>query len=90
METPRVRDIELRFCPGPHRPPASSNDVIYVHKEAAFVAAMDETLARVRPNFLVEIGIHDGGSTIYWSTNMRRPGSPPRPAAPLASTPLLL
>ena len=65
-ETLRVRDIELRFCPGPHRPPPSTDTVIYVHKEAAFVAAMDETLDRVRPKFMIEIGIHDGGSTAYW------------------------
>jgi hypothetical protein len=66
IETLRVRDIELRFSPGAHRPPPSSDAFIYVHKEAAFVAAMDETLERVRPRFMIEIGIHDGGSTIYW------------------------
>lgn len=65
-ETLRVRDVELRFCPGIHRPPPSSDAFIYVHKDAAFVAAMDETLERVRPRFMIEIGIHDGGSTIYW------------------------
>jgi hypothetical protein len=27
---------------------------------------MDETLDRVRPRFMIEIGIHDGGSTAYW------------------------
>lgn len=65
-ETLRVGDIELRFRDGHHRPPPSSHDFIYVHKGAAFVAAMDETLERVRPKFMIEIGIHDGGSTIYW------------------------
>ena len=65
-ETLRVRDIELRFFPGIHRPPPSTDAVIYVHKDAAFVAAMDETLDRVRPKFMIEIGIHDGGSTAYW------------------------
>jgi hypothetical protein len=66
IESLRVRDIELRFSPGSHRPPPSTDAFIYVHKEAAFVAAMDETLERVRPRFMIEIGIHDGGSTIYW------------------------
>jgi hypothetical protein len=62
----RVRDIELRFSPGARRPPPSTDALIYVHKDTAFVAAMDETLKRVRPKFMIEIGIHDGGSTIYW------------------------
>jgi hypothetical protein len=62
----RIRDIELRFRGGVHRPPPSSDEFIYVHKDAAFVAAMDETLGRVRPRFMIEIGIHDGGSTAYW------------------------
>ena len=62
----QVRDVELRFRDGMHRPPSSSDDFIYVHKGAAFVAAMDEVLERVRPKLLIEIGIHDGGSTAYW------------------------
>jgi hypothetical protein len=66
IETLRVRDIELRFSPGIHKPPPSTDAYIYVHKDAAFVAAMDETLDRVRPRLMIEIGIHDGGSTAYW------------------------
>jgi SAM-dependent methyltransferase len=62
----RVRDIELRFRGGYHRPPPSGYESIYVHKDAAFVAAMNTTLERVRPRFMIEIGIHDGGSTAYW------------------------
>lgn len=65
-ETLRVRDVELRFRAGIHRPPPSSDDVIYVHKDFAFVAAINEALARVRPRRMIEIGIHDGGSAIYW------------------------
>jgi Methyltransferase domain len=64
--TLRIRDIELRFRGGRDRPPASSDDVIYVHKPASFVAAMDERLERVRPKRMIEIGILDGGSAIYW------------------------
>jgi SAM-dependent methyltransferase len=62
----RIRDIELRFSGGLQRPPPSSDEVIYVHKDAAFVAAIDEVLARVRPRLMIEIGILDGGSAIYW------------------------
>jgi hypothetical protein len=43
-EAIRVRDIELRFHGGRQRPPSSTDDVIYVHKEAAFVASINETL----------------------------------------------
>lgn len=64
--TLQIRDIELRFRAGRHRPPPSGDEFIYVHKDAAFVAAMDEALARVRPRRMVEIGILDGGSAIYW------------------------
>jgi SAM-dependent methyltransferase len=62
----RIRDIELRFHAGMHRPPPSGDEVVYVHKDAAFVAAINETLARVRPRRMIEIGILDGGSAIYW------------------------
>jgi SAM-dependent methyltransferase len=62
----RVRDIELRFRGGLYRPPASSDDVIYVHKNAAFVSAMVERLDLTQPKRMIEIGILDGGSTIYW------------------------
>jgi SAM-dependent methyltransferase len=62
----RVRDIELRFRGGMHKPPESGEGYLYVHKDMAFVTAMDEILARVRPQSMIEIGIHDGGSTAYW------------------------
>jgi hypothetical protein len=62
----RIRDIELRFIGGMHRPPPSSDEVIHVHKDAQFVAAMEEVLARVRPRLMIEFGILDGGSAIYW------------------------
>jgi len=62
----RVRDIELRFRGGRQRPPPSTDDVIYVHKDAAFVASINETLQRVRPKRMIEVGVLDGGSTAYW------------------------
>lgn len=65
-EVLRIRDIELRFRGGMHTPPPSSDAYLYVHKDAAFVAAMDAVLERARPRFMIEIGIHDGGSTAYW------------------------
>ncbi len=65
-EVIRVRDIELRFQGGRQKPPPSSDGIIYVHKDSAFVASLDETLRRVCPKRMVEIGILDGGSTVYW------------------------
>src|SRR3984885_9642636 len=65
-EVLRVRDIELRFRGGRHRPPPSTDDVIYVHKGAEFVGLMDKTLERIRPKQMIEVGVLDGGSTIYW------------------------
>ena len=61
-----IRDIELRFRGGRHRPPPSTDDVIYVHKDAEFVRSIDKTLERVRPKRMIEVGVLDGGSTIYW------------------------
>src|SRR5580700_3436507 len=65
-EVLRVRDIELRFRAGRHRPPPSTDDVIYVHKDAEFVRSIDETLQRVCPKRMIEVGVLDGGSTVYW------------------------
>src|ERR1700683_5816854 len=65
-EVLRVRDIELRFRAGRHRPPPSTDDVIYVHKHRKFGRSIDETLQRVRPKRMIEVGVLDGGSTIYW------------------------
>jgi predicted O-methyltransferase YrrM len=65
-EVLRVRDIELRFIGGRHRPPPSTDDVIYVHKDAEFVGSINETLERVGPRRMIEVGVLDGGSTVYW------------------------
>jgi SAM-dependent methyltransferase len=62
----RVRDVELRFRGGMHKPPPSHDGCLYVHKDFAFVSAMDRVLELVRPRRMIEIGIHDGGSTAYW------------------------
>jgi len=62
----RVHDIELRFRGGMHAPPPSQDGHLYVHKNFAFVSAMDGFLALVGPKRMIEIGIHDGGSTAYW------------------------
>ena len=65
-DTIRVRDIELCFRGGAARPPESSDKLIYVHKGRPFVSRMDAVLSRIEPRRMVEVGILDGGSTIYW------------------------
>ena len=61
-----VRDIELRFWSGGDRPPPSDDNVIFVHKDPPFVGRLDAVLEKVRPRRMIEVGILDGGSTIYW------------------------
>jgi len=60
--------VELRFWDGIYRPPPSTDEVIYVHKDPAFVARLDAVLTRVQPRRIIEIGVLDGGSTIYWQS----------------------
>jgi len=64
-EIMRVRDVELRFRGG-MQPPPSNDGCLYVHKDFALVSAMDRILEQVRLRRMVEIGIHDGGSTVDW------------------------
>jgi hypothetical protein len=61
-----VRDIELHFWEGGVRPPPSSDEIIYVHKDRPFVSRMEAVLDQIKPRRMVEVGILDGGSTIYW------------------------
>lgn len=39
---------------------------LYVYKDFAYVSSMDRILELVRPRRMIEIGIHDDGSTAYW------------------------
>jgi Methyltransferase domain len=65
-ESITIKDIELRFWSGSDRPPPSNDRVIYLHKDRPFVSRLDAVLQKVQPRRLIEIGILDGGSTIYW------------------------
>src|SRR5262245_16655661 len=61
-----VRDIELRLCDALESPPASSDKVIYLHKSRAFLDRLTAVIERSSPRHMIEIGILDGGSTIFW------------------------
>jgi hypothetical protein len=65
-ESITINDIELRFWSGGNRPPPSNDRVIFMHKDRPFVSRLDAVLEKVRPRRLIEIGVLDGGSTIYW------------------------
>jgi len=65
-ESITIKDIELRFWSGADRPPRSNDTVIFMHKDRPFVSRLDAVLEEVRPRRMVEVGILDGGSTIYW------------------------
>jgi Methyltransferase domain len=61
-----IKDTEVRFWSSPDRPPPSDDRIIFMHKSRQFVSRIDAVLEKVQPRRMVEIGILDGGSTIYW------------------------
>jgi hypothetical protein len=61
-----VRDIELRFWSGLTAPPVGTDSVIYVHKDRDFVDRLAAVIKRCNPRRMLEVGLQDGGSVIYW------------------------
>jgi predicted O-methyltransferase YrrM len=61
-----IRDIELCLWETLGDRPESSDRVIYLHKDRAFLRRLEGVAERVQPKQMIEIGILDGGSTIYW------------------------
>ena len=85
-DTVRALDVELRFWSGLARAPSSTDEAIYIHKDAAVVARIDAILEQVQPRRMIEVGVLDGGSTIYWQSKYqleRLVGFELSPAAPL-------
>jgi predicted O-methyltransferase YrrM len=66
-----IRDIELRLWETLETPPASTDKVIYLHKDRAFLDRLTAVVARTQPRQMIEIGILDGGSTIYWQDRFK-------------------
>ena len=69
--TIRVRDIELCLWEGLESPPASSDRVIYLHKDPSFLRRLEAALERAQPKRMIEVGILEGGSTIYWQARFQ-------------------
>lgn len=64
----RVRDIDLCLWEGIEAPaPEPQTHRIYLHKDRRFLSALVAVLDRVAPQRMVEIGIFQGGSAIYWA-----------------------
>lgn len=61
-----IRDIELCLWEGPEDLPASDDKVICLCKDRMFLKRLEVVVERVRPKCMIEVGILDGGSTIYW------------------------
>jgi SAM-dependent methyltransferase len=61
-----IRDIEVCLWGTLGDRPASSDRLIYLYKDSAFLRRLEAVAERVQPRQMIEIGIMDGGSTIYW------------------------
>jgi cephalosporin hydroxylase len=61
-----IRDIKLCLWGGFEASPPSSDHQIYMIKDRRFLSALSEVLDRVAPRRMIELGVFDGGSTIYW------------------------
>lgn len=61
-----IRDIELCLWETLDECPGSNDRLIYLYKDLAFLRRLEAVAERVKPKQMIEIGILDGGSTIYW------------------------
>jgi hypothetical protein len=61
-----VRDIELCLWETLDVWPGSTDQLIYLCKDSAFLHRLEAVAERVQPKHMIEVGILDGGSTIYW------------------------
>jgi hypothetical protein len=61
-----IRDIEVCLWETLDDCPASNDQLIYLYKDRSFLRRLETVAQRVQPKQMIEIGILDGGSTIYW------------------------
>lgn len=61
-----VRDIELCLWETLDACPGSTDRLIYLYKDRAFLHRLEAVAERIQPRHMIEVGILDGGSTIYW------------------------
>ena len=61
-----IRDIELCLWETLDELPASNDQLIYLYKDRASLHRLEAVAERIKPKQMIEVGILDGGSTIYW------------------------
>jgi hypothetical protein len=61
-----IRDLELCLWETLGACPGSNDQLVYLYKDRAFLRRLEAVAERVQPKQMIEIGILDGGSTIYW------------------------
>jgi SAM-dependent methyltransferase len=61
-----VKDIELCLWETLDQCPGSNDRLIYLYKDRAFLRRLEAVAERIQPKQMIEIGVLDGGSTIYW------------------------
>ena len=66
-----IGDIELCLWETLGDRPASSEHLIYLYKDCAFLRRLEAVAERIQPKQMIEIGILDGGSTIYWQDRLQ-------------------
>jgi hypothetical protein len=66
-----IRDIEICLWETLDEWPGSSDHLIYLCKDRAFLRRLEAVADRIKPKQMIEIGILDGGSTIYWQNRFQ-------------------
>lgn len=66
-----IRDIELCLWETLDAWPGSNDQLIYLYKDREFLHRLEAVADRVQPKQMIEIGILDGGSTIYWQNRFQ-------------------
>ncbi len=61
-----IRDIELCLSEKLGDLRASDDKLIYLCKDRLFLDRLEAVVERIQPKCMIEVGILDGGSTIYW------------------------
>jgi predicted O-methyltransferase YrrM len=63
----RARDVELPIWDRLEQAPHGDAHRIYMHKDRRALSGLTAIVDTVKPKRIVEIGVYEGGSTIYWA-----------------------
>lgn len=66
-----IRDIELSLWETLGDCPGSNDRLIYLYKDRAFLRRLEAVAERIKPKQMIELGILDGGSAIYWQNRFQ-------------------